>query len=81
MAQLAFAAAVNRTILTHDPDFIPESERFLAAGNHHAGVLLVPDRQDLRWLLRAVRYSLEQWSPEQVIDQIRWLMTPPDEGD
>ena len=43
-AQLAFAASENRTILTHDSDFLAESARLLAAGNHHAGVLLVPDK-------------------------------------
>ena len=77
--QLAFAAAAGRALLTHDTDFIAESERLLEAGNHHAGVFLVPDRQDLKWLLRAVRHSLQQWRPEEVIDQVRWLLHPPDE--
>ena len=79
-AQLAFAASENRTILTHDSDFLAESARLLAAGNHHAGVLLVPDKQDLRWLLRAVRYSLEQWTPEELRDQVHWLLAAPDDA-
>jgi hypothetical protein len=78
-SQLAFAASENRTILTHDSDFLGASARLLATGDHHAGILLVPDKQDLRWLLRALRYSLEQWTPEELRDQVRWLLVPPDE--
>jgi len=77
--QLAFAARENRTILTHDSDFLAESSRLLAAGGHHAGILLAPDRQDLRLLLRAVRYSLQQWTPDALRDQVRWLLIPPDD--
>jgi predicted nuclease of predicted toxin-antitoxin system len=78
-SQLAFAASEERTLLTHDSDFLSESARLLAAGNHHAGILLVADRQDLRWLLRAIRYSLEQWTPDELRDQVRWLLAPPDD--
>ena len=78
-SQLAFAASENRTILTHDSDFLAESARLLAAGQHHSGVLLIRDRQDLRWLLRAIRYSLEQWTSEELRDQVRWLLVPPDD--
>lgn len=79
-SQLAFAAGDGRTLLTHDTDFIAESALLLAAGGHHAGVLLVADRQDLRWLLRAIRYSLEHWTPGELRDQVWWLLNPP-EGD
>jgi hypothetical protein len=78
-SQLAFAASENRTILTHDSDFVGASARLLAAGGHHAGVLLAPDKQDLRWLLRALRYSLGPWTPEELRDQVRWFLVPPDE--
>jgi predicted nuclease of predicted toxin-antitoxin system len=78
-SQLAFAAASRRALLTHDTDFIAESERRLAAGEHHAGVLLVADRQDLRWLLRSIRHSLERWDPEELHDQVRWLLAPPED--
>ena len=80
-SQLAFAARENRTLLAHDTDFYAESAALLAAGGHHAGILLVPDRQDLKWLLRAVRHSLESWSPEELRDQVRWLGSPPGEFD
>lgn len=75
-SQLAFAARENRTIVTHDSDFLAESARFLAEGGHHAGVILLPDRQDLRWLLRAVLFSLESWTPEELRDQVRWARSP-----
>ncbi|HEV7588365.1 MAG TPA: DUF5615 family PIN-like protein [Longimicrobium sp.] len=78
-SRLAFAASENRTILTHDSDFIAASARLLAAGSHHAGVLLAPDKQDLRRLLRAIRYSREWWTPDELRDQVRWLLVPPDE--
>lgn len=80
-AQLAFAAGDGRTLLTHDTDFLGESARLLAAGGHHVGILLVADRQDLRWLLRAIRHSLEQWAPEELRDQVRWLLNPPPDQD
>lgn len=77
-SQLAYAAAESRTLLTHDLDFIAESAQLLAAGNHHAGVLIAPDRGDLKLLLRAILYSLQQWEPEDVKDQVWWLLPPPD---
>ena len=80
-SQLAFAADEGRTLLTHDTDFLAESARLLAAGGHHSGILLVADRQDLRWLLRAIRHSLERWTPEDLRDQVRWLLSPPDPED
>ena len=76
-SQLAYAAAAGRTLLTHDLDFIAESAEFLAAGNHHAGVLLAPDRGDLKLLLRAILHSLEQWAPDELKDQVWWLLPPP----
>lgn len=78
-SQLAFAASNNRTFLTHDTDFLAESANLLAAGNHHSGVLLVADKQDLRQLLRTLLYSLERWTPENLQDQVRWLLISPDD--
>jgi Domain of unknown function (DUF5615) len=75
-SQLAYAASENRAILTHDTDFLAESALLLSLGGHHSGVLLVPDRQDLRWLLRAVVQSLEAWRPDELQDQVRWLLPP-----
>ena len=76
-SQLAFAAGESRTLVTHDADFIAESAALLATGGHHSGVLLVADRQDLRWLLRAILYSLECWSHDDLRDQVRWVLPPP----
>lgn len=80
-SQLRFAASEGRTLLTHDTDFLAESAEFLAAGGHHAGILLVPDRQDLKWLLRAVRRSLAVWTPEELRDQVRWVLSPASENE
>jgi predicted nuclease of predicted toxin-antitoxin system len=79
-SQLAYAAAEGRTLLTHNLDFIAESAKLLAAGNHHAGVLLARDRGDLKLLLRTVLHSLQQWEPEDVKDQVWWVLTLPDGG-
>jgi hypothetical protein len=75
-SQLLFAAGESRAILTHDTDFLAESALLLSRGGHHAGVLLVPDRQDLRWLRRSVVRSLESWTPDELRDQVRWLLPP-----
>lgn len=40
--QLRLAAAEGRCLVTADRDFIGITERFAAAGEPHAGVLLVP---------------------------------------
>jgi predicted nuclease of predicted toxin-antitoxin system len=77
-SQLAYAAAEDRTLLTHDLDFIAESAQFLAAGNHHAGILLARDCGDLKLLLRTVLHSLKQWEPEDLKDQVWWLLPLPD---
>jgi hypothetical protein len=77
-SQLRFAAGAGRTLLSHDTDFLSESVTFLGAGGHHAGILLAPDRQDLKWLLKAIKQSLETWDPEELRDQVRWLLAPTD---
>lgn len=80
-SQLRFAAAAGRTLVTHDTDFIAESAAWLQGGSHHAGVLLAPDHQDLRWLLRVVRAALVAWSPGELADQVRWVPSPPPDPD
>lgn len=77
LSQLVFAAREERTLLTYDTDFLAESALFLGTGQHHSGILLTPASTDIGRLLRSVRFSLEQWKPEDLRDQVRWLLRVP----
>ncbi|HYW08303.1 MAG TPA: DUF5615 family PIN-like protein [Longimicrobium sp.] len=73
-SQLLFAAQQGRTLLTFDPDFMAESAALLARGEHHSGIIMALARLSIGEKITGVLRSLKQWTPNQLRDQIRWMV-------
>lgn len=73
-SQLIFAAQQGRTLFTFDPDFIGESAALLARGEHHSGIIMALARLSIGEKINGVLRSLERWTPDELRDQIRWMV-------
>lgn len=72
-AQLAYAVAQRRAILTHNiRDFVVLDRKYRAAGKAHCGII-VSDQIPLRELLRRTLRGLSQYSAESAGNQLIWL--------
>jgi hypothetical protein len=76
--QLEYAADHGRAILTFNmTDFVPLDRAWKAAGREHAGIIVAPEIQDLRHLLRCVQRHLDTYSPAEQHNLLLWLDTSP----
>lgn len=78
-SQLLFATQQNRAILTHDTrDFLRLAAIWAAAGQSHAGILLV-HQMALPVLLLRCRAFLIRYQQTEFINQVLWLPPPLEE--
>lgn len=72
-AQLTFAATHTRTILTFNvKDFAKLSQRYLAEGNTHSGIIL-SQHLPFRELLRRALLLLQKHGQEELTNRVLWL--------
>jgi hypothetical protein len=78
-AQLAYATEHGRTLLTFNKvDFLRLDRVWKAAGRPHAGIIVSPQIEDLRELLRRVRWHLDSYAQADQDDTLRWLAPVPE---
>ncbi|MBV9124477.1 MAG: DUF5615 family PIN-like protein [Planctomycetes bacterium] len=71
-AQLRFATAQGRAIVTHDfSDFTGLHADFLQRGEHHEGIILIPLRS-LSELLARLKKHLDSFTPAMQRDNLFW---------
>lgn len=71
---LRWAAQENRTILTHDiKTMIPDAIRLIAQSEPMAGVILVPQRLNMRLAISDLELLLDCFSQAELRDSIRYL--------
>ncbi len=80
-AQLAYAAREGRAILVYNiRDYALIHDRWRAAGQQHAGIILATQRiNDLGELLRRVEWHLRAYTAEEHQNQLIWLIQTEDE--
>ena len=72
------AATDKRLLVTTDTGFVKLSERWLAEGRTHSGVLIGRQTTDLRRFLRDLRHTLEALAAEDVSNQVAWVQKAPE---
>ena len=71
--QLAFAVSEGRPLFTHNrADFESLHQTYIAAGNHHAGIL-VAVRHPPYEVVRRLLLILNQVTADEMGDQLRYL--------
>lgn len=71
---LKFAAENQRLLVSHDVGTIPEHfRRFRAAGNHSAGVFLVPQSLDIGVAIDELVLIWQASEAWEWIDRLEWL--------
>lgn len=69
-AQIAFARAGDRVLVTHDDDFL----RLTAAGADHAGVAYVPPQTlSIGEMIRRLIVLWRERAPESLVNQVEYL--------
>ncbi len=72
-AQLAFASAERRAILTFNVgDFVALHDEYMAAGKEHWGIIL-STREPIGLLLHRLLHLLNALSANELRNQVRWL--------
>ena len=71
--QLAFATALDRTILTFNvKDFVKLAKEYATSGKHHSGII-VSNNIPFRELLRCTLFLLTKHPGENLTDKLVWL--------
>jgi len=68
-AQLNFAVAQTRTIVTLDADYL----RLHAAGAHHAGIIYGPQGMPIGDMIRGVMLVIELLADVEMVDHVEFL--------